>query len=168
MALNGRDIRINQVPVQIKVAGDASGVGLYLGDSVSRTTLLSLPFSEEEQRKSSTWRELRILELFYTSSRADCYAGRTILHLTDNVNVRQIVKKGSKQMELAEMSRKIFLSCRLKKITLIVNWESREAEVMKEVDAGSRGPWLLQDEFQLDFDTYAQILTRLCLLKKLV
>ena len=34
-----------------------------------------------------------------------------------------------------------------------------------EVDAGSRGPWLLQDEFQLDFDTYAQIMTRLSLLK---
>ena len=66
------------------------------------------------------------------------------------------------------MSRRIFLACRQKKIVLIVNWESREAEVMKEVDAGSRGPWLLQDEFQLDFDSYSQILTRFCLLKKLV
>ena len=124
-----------------------------------------MPFSEEEQLQSSTWRELRILELFYTSAGADVYRRRTVLHLTDNVNVRQIVKKGSKKMDLAEMLRKIFLACRLKKITLIVNWESRKAEVMKEVGAGSRGPWLLQDEFQLDFDSYSQILTRLSLLK---
>ena len=73
----------------------------------------------------------------------------------------QIVKKGSGQMALTEMSRKIFLGCRSRQITLIVNWESREAEVMKEVDSGSRCPWLLEDEFQLDFDSYAQIMTRL-------
>ena len=66
-------------------------------------------------------------------------------------------------MPLAEMSRKIFFACRSKKITLIVNWESREAEVMREVDAGSRGPWLLHDEFKLDFDSYAQIMPRLSL-----
>ena len=35
------------------------------------------------------------------------------------------------------------------------NWESREAELMELADAGSRGPWLLMDEFQMDFDTYA-------------
>ena len=48
------------------------------------------------------------------------------------------------------------------------DWESREAEIMKEVDAGSRGPWLLQDEFQLDFDSYYMIMSRLSSLKKLV
>ena len=69
--------------------------------------------------------------------------------------MRQIIKKGSKLMALVEMSRRIFLACRNKKITLIVNWESCEADVMREVDAGSRGPWLLQGEFQLDFDTLA-------------
>ena len=94
-------------------------------------------------------------------------SGRTVLHLTDNVNVHQIIKKGSNQRALAETSRRIFLACRRRKIVLIVNWESREAEVRKEVDAGSCGPWLLQDEFQLDFDTYSLIMTRLSLLKSL-
>ena len=89
------------------------------------------------------------------------FRGRTILHLADNVDVRQIVKKGSPQAALAEMARKIFLGCRLRQITLMVNWENRKAKVMKEVDSGSRVPWLLQDEFQLDFDSYAQIMTRL-------
>ena len=41
-------------------------------------------------------------------------------------------------MALAEMFRKIFFVCRVKKITLIMK-ESRGAEVMSEVDAGSWG-----------------------------
>ena len=62
------------------------------------------------------------------------------------------------------MSRDIFLACRKLDIELIVNWESREAEVMTMADAGSRGPWLTQDEFQMDFATYAYILSRYMLI----
>ena len=61
---------------------------------------------------------------------------------------------------LAEMSRDIFLACRKLYIELIVNWESREAELMGLADEGSRGPWLMEDEFQMDFDLYADILSR--------
>ena len=49
------------------------------------------------------------------------------------MNVRQIVKRGSKQMELAEKD----LPC-------------------------------MQHEFQIDFDSYFMIMSRLTLLKKLV
>ena len=31
---------------------------------------------------------------------------------------------------------------------------------MTMADAGSRGPWLAHDEFQMDFSTYAYILSR--------
>ena len=53
VALNGRDICLNQVPVQTdcKVAG----AGLFLVAYASRTTLLSLSFSEEEKCDSSLW-----------------------------------------------------------------------------------------------------------------
>ena len=53
VALNGRDICLNQVPVQTvcKVAG----AGLFLVAYDSRTTLLSLSFSEEEKCDSSLW-----------------------------------------------------------------------------------------------------------------
>ena len=81
--------------------------------------------------------------------------------MTDNLYARQIVKKGSPKKDLAEMSRGIFLACREMNIKLIVNWESREAEVMQEVDLGSRGPWILMDEFQMDFDSYTTLLSRL-------
>ena len=50
---------------------------------------------------------------------------------------------------------KIFLACCRNKIVLIANWESREAEIMVTADLGSRGPWMEQDEFQMDFQTYA-------------
>ena len=56
------------------------------------------------------------------------------------------------------MSRDIFLACR--KLDIELNWESREAEVMIMADAGSHGPWLDHDEFQMDFQTYAYILSR--------
>ena len=47
------------------------------------------------------------------------------------------------------MVRKIFLACRERRIILICNWESREAEIMVTADLGSRGPWMEQDEFQM-------------------
>ena len=110
--------------------------------------------------QSSTWRELFVLHRFYTSRGAEAFRGKTILHLCDNVGVSAIIRKGSPRPLLAEMSRDIFLACSKLNIELIVNWESREAELMELADAGSRGPWLLEDEFQMDFDTYADILSR--------
>ena len=110
--------------------------------------------------QSSTWRELFDLHQFYTSRRAEGFRGKTVLHLCDNVGVSSIIRKGSPKAVLEEMSRDIFLACRNLDIELIVNWESREAEVMTMADAGSRGPWLAHDEFQMDFQTYAYILSR--------
>ena len=88
------------------------------------------------------------------------FGGKTILHLCGNAGVTFIIWKGSNRAALAEMSRDILLACRKLDMELIVNWGSREAEVMSMADAGSRGPWLLQDKFQMDFDTYVYILSR--------
>ena len=162
VSLNSSPLRRTQVPVLVNFlfAGDASGVGGFLGNFSSNETLLSLPFSKEQMEQSSTWRELFVLHAFYTSRQAEAFRGKTILHLCDNAGVTSIIRKGSPRAELAEMSRDIFLACRSLDIQLIVNWESREAEVMTMADAGSRGPWLAHDEFQMDFATYAYILSR--------
>ena len=111
-------------------AEDASGVGGFLGNFSSNETLLSLPFSKEQMEQSSTWRELFVLHAFYTSRQAEALRGKTILHLCDNVGVSLIIRKGFPKAVLAEMSRDIFLACRKLDFELIVNWESREAEVM--------------------------------------
>ena len=162
VSLNSSPLRRSQVPVLVNflLAGDASGVGGFLGNFSSNETLLSLPFSPEQMEQSSTWRELFVLHSFYTSKGAERFRGKTILHLCDNAGVSAIIRKGSPRAALAEMSRDIFLACRKLDIELIVNWESREAELMGLADEGSRGPWLMQDEFQMDFDLYADILSR--------
>ena len=143
------------VRVDIKMAGDASAAGVFLGDFTEGNTLLSLPFTDEQMEKSSTWRELFVLYTFYCSREAEKYRGKVVLHLCDNAAVSAIIDKGSKKKELAEMAWKIFLACRELKIVLICNWESREAEIMVTADLGSRGSWMEQDEFQIGIDDYA-------------
>ena len=162
VSLNSSPLRRSQVPVLMNflLAGDASGVGGFLGNFSANETLLSIPFTADQMEQSSTWRELFVLHKFYTSGGAEAFKGQTILHLCDNAGVASIIRKGSPRALLAEMSRDIFLACRRLDIELIVNWESREAELMELADAGSRGPWLLEDEFQMDFDSYADILSR--------
>lgn len=47
------------LPVSFQIASDASGVGHYAYLMSADNTILSArPFSEEERRQSSTWREL--------------------------------------------------------------------------------------------------------------
>ena len=86
-----------------------------------RGTLFSLPFSEEQKKKNSKWRELFVLHTFYCSKEAEKYRGKTVLHLCNNAAVSAIIEKGSSKKELAEMARKIFLACRELKIVLICN-----------------------------------------------
>ena len=98
--------------------------------------------------------------MFNTSDKSLYLKNKTVLHLSDIMGVRSIIAKGSHNSDLAGMSRDIFLACRIKNIDLIVNWESREALVMQMADAGSRGPWLALDEFQMDFSSYLALLER--------
>ena len=73
------------VRVDIKMAGDASAAGVFLGNFTRGNTLLSLPFTEEQIKKSSTWRELFVLYTFYCSKEAEKYRGETVLHLCDKL-----------------------------------------------------------------------------------
>ena len=81
----------------------------------------SLPFSEEQQQKSSTWRKLFVLYTFYCSKEAERHGGKLVFHLCDNAAVSAIIDKGSRKKELAEMARKIFLTYRELKFVLICN-----------------------------------------------
>ena len=49
VSLNSSPLRRSQVPVLVQylLAGDASGVGAFLGDFSSQETLLSVPFTPE-------------------------------------------------------------------------------------------------------------------------
>ena len=58
VSLNSSPLRRSQVPVPVEylLAGDASGVGAFLGDFSSQEMLLSVPFTLEQMLQSSTWR----------------------------------------------------------------------------------------------------------------
>ena len=65
--LNGHDMIQGEEShvVDLFLAGDASGEGGYLGDLTNNKTLLSLPFSPEEEIESSTMRELNVFYKYY-------------------------------------------------------------------------------------------------------
>ena len=75
----------------------------------------------EQQQKSYRWRELFVLYTFYCSKEAERHGGKVVFHLCDNAAVSDIIDKGSRKKELAEMARKIFLTHRELKFVLIYN-----------------------------------------------
>ena len=77
-------------------------------------------------------------------------AGLKIVHYCDNKGVAAIMEKGSGKPVLHLLAREIQIACRKFKIMLTVEWKSRSEDVMVLVDLGSRGPWLLLEDFKLD------------------
>ena len=101
-------------------------------------------------RGSSTLRELLVLYKFYVLGDILFLAGLKIIHYCDNMGVAAIMEKGSGKPVLHHLARQIQIACRNLKIMLTVQWKSRSDEVMVQVDLGSRGPWLLLEDFRLD------------------
>ena len=138
------------------LAGDASGVGLYLYKSTGdQATLLSAAMSQQESQQSSTFREVLVFHRFYTSLEASRFRGQTLLHLTDNQGAASILAKGSRVEAIHNMAVEVFLACQKLEISLHTQWRRRSEEEMVVADRGSRGPWCGVEEFQLDFNTCA-------------
>ena len=68
--------------------------------------------------------------------------------------------KGSPKDSLYSMARDIFVVTRHAGIKLLVVWKRCSEEEMVRVDLGSRGPWLLAEDFQLDFSSYLSVFAR--------
>ena len=51
-------------------------------------------FSPEEQRKSSTWRECKVVHEHYLSKDAERFKDSTIYHYSDNISVTRVFKVG--------------------------------------------------------------------------
>ena len=148
--LNGGPLKQDLQEVVTNLYGDASGTGLYLYQENPRKTLLSKPLGDEDQKKSSTFRELKVFRDFYTTKEAEALAGKVVTHHTDNRGTFFIVKNGSRMPELQDLALQIFLACRAKNIKLKVEWRRRTEEEMEDADEGSRGPWSLREEFTVD------------------
>ena len=148
--LNGGPMKQELQEVETNLYGDASGTGLYLYQENPRKTLLSKPLEEEDQKKSSTHRELMVFRDYYRSKEAWALVGKVVTHYTDNKGTYFIVRYGSSHPELQELALQTFLACREKSIKLRVEWKRRSDEEMEDADEGSRGPWSLREEFTVD------------------
>lgn len=82
-------------------------------------------WDKDEKNKSSTWRELKAIELSLQSF-CQCFRGRAVKWLTDNQNCVTILECGSMKMDLHEISISIFETCLRNGITIEAQWVPRE------------------------------------------
>ena len=106
-------------------------------------------FTKEERSASSTFRELLALKFIYTESTAEQFAGKRILHLTDNQAVESIMLTGSKKQHIQKVALDIFSACRSLKIDLRVEWRPRDHFLPVHADLGSKSFDQIVDGFQL-------------------
>ena len=82
------------------------------------------------------------------------------MHFCDNKGVRAIMAKGSPKDHLHKLAREILVACRSNFIHLTGQWKSRNDEKIVAVDLGSRGPWLLLEDFTLDAASFSFIFSK--------
>lgn len=140
-----------------EVASDASGVGNFsylLGQR--KEVLAGRPFTEEEMKKSSTWRELSTFEDTWTNEvNLERFQGSNIAHYTDSQAMSAIISKGSKNPELQPLVMRAVLALRKFHIRVEAVWRSREEGIIKWADVGSREYY--KDDIELDFGTMSLI-----------
>jgi hypothetical protein len=81
-------------------------------------------FSETEKLQSSTWRELRSIQLALYSFKEQL-SGKTVKIFTDNKNCVSIVQSGSMKNSLQNIAFSIFELCLQRKISLDIVWIPR-------------------------------------------
>lgn len=77
-----------------------------------------------EKIKSSTWREMKAIELALSSFK-DHFQGKTIKWFTDNQNCVRIVKAGSMKVDLLSLARSIYSMCVTNSISIDIQWVPR-------------------------------------------
>jgi hypothetical protein len=94
-------------------------------------------FSPGEKVLSSSWRELKGLELLLITQ-ADRLKGRQVIHWTDSKNVERVMKKGSKTASLQILALELYKSARDLKATINVIWRPRADPRLQLADDWSR------------------------------
>ena len=121
---NGTPIRpINCIPTKI-VYSDASDTGCASLISLEGETFHQ-NWSKTESLKSSTFRELRTVDLALKSF-IQKLKSQTVVWFTDNQNVARIIPSGSRVAELQTIALDIFNTCAIFNITLEIQWIPRD------------------------------------------
>ncbi|VDI45185.1 Hypothetical predicted protein [Mytilus galloprovincialis] len=106
------------------IYSDASNVALGAYTVESNEKIFHCMLNENEKKLSSTWRELRAIQLSLNSFEPDLKCKIVKWH-TDNQNCVNIINKGSTKLHLQHLAYDIFRICTRSGITLCPTWIPR-------------------------------------------
>ena len=122
--MNGRPIGRQFSSSRTIVYSDASDIGVG-GVIKGRDGLIChLPWSPDEVRRSSTWRELQAIHVCL-SSFSKTLSGRAVQWFTDNRNIPSIIRSGSMKRDLHQLALSIFKIITRCSIDLQIDWIPR-------------------------------------------
>ena len=116
---------------QVLVYSDASATGCGAWTVVCGTMKFHQNWDSIEMSKISTWRELKGVALAIYAF-ANSFIGKQVKMFTDNKGVVSIVKNGSMNRELQDISIEHFEFCRLHNIRLEIQWVPREDTIQAD------------------------------------
>ncbi|XP_063416029.1 uncharacterized protein LOC134697676 [Mytilus trossulus] len=132
---------------EVSIFSDASDVGAG-GFIQNSTHVMYKSWTNLEKVKSSTWREVKAIELCLVSF-AQLVCNSCVVVYTDNQNAVSVIEKGSKILELQNLTLSIFNTCIVNCISINVKWIPREEN--EKADYLSRivdiDDWGTSDEF---------------------
>ena len=124
VSLNVRKLPEGVLSPSVVVHSDASGYacGAF---SCQLQHIFHKMWTDCEAAMSSSWRELKSIELYLHSSQCDL-KGKTVKVFTDNKSCVSIISCGSSKPHLHELSLSIFELCAKNDISLEVQWIPRD------------------------------------------
>ncbi|XP_071160888.1 uncharacterized protein [Mytilus edulis] len=123
LELNEKRLLNDSLP-RIMIYSDASNVALGAYTVESNEKIFHCMLNENEKKLSSTWRELRAIQLSLNSFEHDLKCKIVKWH-TDNQNCVNIINKGSTKLHLQHLAYDIFRTCTRSGITLCPTWIPR-------------------------------------------
>jgi len=92
---------------------------------ISSNKVAHIQWSSSEMKKSSTWRELKVIQYSLEAFRSTM-SGNKIVWYTDNQPLLSIIRKGSMNNELNELAMKIFYFLESNMISMRIHWIPRK------------------------------------------
>ena len=133
--LNYRNLSDYSVPSVICYS-DASRYACGVVTTKGDLSVFHKMWSADEIDTSSTWRELKSIEL-YVCTYQDQLQGKAVKCFTDSKNCERIVEVGSTKSDLQELAMSIFSVCRSRSISMDVQWLPRdlnyEADIVSKI-----------------------------------
>ena len=139
----------------VEVASDASNKGNFVYQVDDKSILSARSFTERETKESSTFRELTAFHDVWTNTQVcERFRNMSVHHYTDSKAMMYIIGGGSKQPRLQRLLRDAILNLRKFNITIHPLWISRDSEIIKFADGGSRDH--TSDDVRIDYFTFKE------------